>query len=203
MQPHEIGILVGAVGLLLGGLIWIVVGAFQWAWPKGKRITRKRGTRTIHVVFSDGQVDSAFADAAAKAVWASAEGWEGARREGLVHKDTSEIKESVVLLASLEHMDAMAKALGFKTVAGYIDRIGAKRLGGVFRGSLPVAVISPRNVAEVGSTGEPVIHEMLHALSRDYSGDAMDHTNPNIWKGAKGATKPVQTRAQQLFRTAV
>lgn len=218
MELHEIIILTLSVGTLLAGILWVLYQGLRVRWPKGKRFEDRHSNEanitlphtvhtrpyTVHTVFADGvelKIDQYKVRLAiARAIWASGAAWMLTRKSGRLTKDDSEIFEVVVLIATSDTMETKAKTWGLKKLAGYIDRHQTKQWGG---SQLPMAVISELNAQEIIDRGEPVIHEMMHALERDYVGGADDHSNPVVWTAAavreKVKHKAVQTLARELF----
>jgi len=199
MAPHEIVILVLGLGAVLAGLAWLIWSAVSIRFPPGQRIELDTEAGTVvHVVLSDdiSKVDvNRLASRTAIAVGASAQAWMQIRSEGGVDEDASEIDEVVIWFAPNTHMEALAKMWGFKRLDGFIGKAKTRAFG--FR-YLPLATISPLVADEVMMTGEPVIHEMMHALLRDYRGGVDGHTNPNVWTASGGAAS-VQSLARKLF----
>lgn len=208
--PHII-ILALAIGALLAGGIWLLVTNLRRVWPEGKRFSGVYESGAdywsalpylVHVIFAPGvQVNARARSDAMKAVWAAGAAWNLARKDGRVTKDDFELHEVVVLFASAKTIRKQAVAWGYKNgLSGYIDRHKTKKWGGDL---LPMAVISELSLERLHKDGEPVIHEMLHALERDYVGGADDHSNPVVWLAAavKEQVKPkaVQLRAREIF----
>jgi hypothetical protein len=210
MQAHEIVILAVTLTMIaafVGLMLW---DGFRARWPKGIRQETKwgDGRYLCHVIHSPGLgtkwSGSPASSRAAKAVWAAGSAWRSARAIGRVAKDDSEISEVIILFVEAQHMLDRVKAVNaqqgtsYRTLAGYIDRHHTRKWKGR---DIPMAVISEECFDGMFKTGEPVIHEVLHALARDYHGDAADHANPMIWAQSAHLAEGtcVQDLAQSLY----
>ena len=222
MKVPEVVILVLSIVGLLGGLGWLLYDRLRRRWPTGTRLdaelpsTAETSRINLYVFFAKDvakeSIDHDFARAAIAAIWSTAVAWSMARKDKRVTKDESPTRDVVLYVETALTMAAKAQAWGFKSLAGYITKWETRRWTG---DELPMIVISELNLAEVIKTGEPVIHEMLHALERDYVGGKDDHSNPVVWTAAahrEGATNVViqdtarhvyLTRGQKLITTTV
>lgn len=210
MKPHEIVILFLTIAALLAGLIWLFWNNLRRRWPKGTRVdvalpaTADTSRMELYLFYApeiaSNAIDKRFGSAAIAAVWSCAVAWAMARKDKRVTKDESPARETIVYVETAEVMAAKAKAWGYKSIAGYIAKFQTAKWGG---DELPMIVVSELNLAEIISTGEPVIHEMLHALERDYVAGKDDHSNPVVWAAAahrESASQPsIQEVARQTF----
>ncbi len=205
METPALVTLVVACGTLLAFIVYLAVGLFVYRLPPGDHMVRRRGKYKVHVVFDKSLPFDRhlFADITAKAVECAGRAWTAARARGEVVDDDSEIHTCVVHWTSSTHMDAYSARRG-RTILGYLTQT-QKRTFGI--NPIPMAVISPNTAADFLRRGEPVIHEMLHALRRDYVGDKEgeheDHSTPEVWTRAAEKTgylgTPVQAAAQVIF----
>jgi hypothetical protein len=185
------------------GLAWFLISSFTVKFPEGKRLTYAVNKRIVHIVVSEPILGlDTVATACARAVGASCVAWSELSKMGRVKKRT--LDEAVVWIAPLIHIEATAKMMGFKILNGYIAKAQS---GGFNFKELPMAVISPLVTGGTGQllmTGEPVIHEMMHALNGDYAADANDHSNMNVWAENNTTGEPsVQGRARMLYSSDV
>lgn len=190
MSPTQILVLVGALVGFVAIAIFAAWKAVRIPWPSGPRMSRPAGLG-IEVVIIDAPGDTnerlLVRDACALAVTSIMTAWR-AWRLSVTYRDEPEfsevfsapVAEEVFPLIGVHFiddalMDDIQHALfqGEKTFAYLSDASSSFR-------RVPLAVIRKSLAAEVIVTGQPLMHEVLHALLNHYlPGEAgqRDHTH--------------------------
>lgn len=180
--------------LLVSAALWILVFGRRPRYPEGNRITRRRGRYTVQIVCSDRSINedtmNELGNSCAIAVWSTGTKW----KEILGVEALTEISEVCIYFAD----DAYFESQPFKSTqksAAFLVNTGAHIGVGI-----PMAVVRQSLIGEVVKTGEPIIHEMLHACSREFTTPESNraHSDKRIWIAA-GGESPVQFRARKLF----
>lgn len=172
MEQWIILAIVGAA--LLGGIIFLVYKKLTRDFPVGTRTTRKYGETRIHLVTAEGSIVSD-------------------KRNKLM--DAVELAVKVTLRASGSY-DDFKNYVVYYVSDDYINpgyRAFSKKFDGMHG-----MVVSDRFLSEIIATGEPVIHEVLHATLNDYVGDPTDHEDDSVW--AKFGDSTVQARARKEYK---
>jgi hypothetical protein len=186
------------------GLVWFLWLGRRLRFPPGTVRTVTSGTaingrrQLVHVII-DPVVEAALAGTpverglkalklavrSAAAVSAIRSVWTKAR-----HLPADILDEVAVYYQSSAEFDK-----SFPNAAAYLSNTPASVGSG-----LPMAVVRDTCVLEVQATGEPVIHEMIHALLGEYSKAGADrgHTD-NAWKAVTG-DKSQQAMAEVEFK---
>lgn len=175
MEPHEAVILGLAVAGLLAYGVFLLVGYLCPPWPKGYRITKKTsgGTKVV-VIFGEGfsyPGREALASTCAIAVDCAFDAWVVARGG----RPEDEIGVIGVEFVSDEVIDKrMPEGVnGYRTTVH--RRVGKPLHMAVIRGSLVNLVVSK---------GKPLIHEVIHALLREFvpnNPDKYNEHNHPVW----------------------
>ncbi len=188
MTPIAIGILVATIAAFIGLGIFGVVQAVRIPWPSGPRMTRT-SVLGIEVVVIDapGTADGErllLLDACATATTAIFTAWHTWRP-----KDASVVEVfptiGVHFISDLAMDDLQHALFNGTKVAAYLSDASSK-----FK-RVPIAVIRKSLVAELIGTGQPLMHEMLHALLEHFLPEAKgdrDHTHP-AWDLVQGAAR--------------
>jgi len=164
---------------------------FRPQWPDGARFVEKRGPYTLTLIVTDDArretKETAFAPVAAmygKALWATAQGWH-IQKGG----STDDLSEAAVLLLSDAEYESREPTLKDSNAhqTWVPKRIGHGPILVVMRASLTTHAVH---------TGEPVIHELIHAL-----GGSRDHKDITMWSefGSAGPKVSVQEYARVRY----
>ena len=171
--------------------VWLAFFARRPHFPRGRKYTEKylghEATTVIHPKVGISGVG--VAKACAVAVWASAASWEeNVGRTGA----TKAIRRVCVYVTNDVYFDAHPYR-DLKNAAAFLISARASIGDGI-----PMAVIREKYVDQILETGEPVIHEMMHALLGVYTepDKDRDHSNKSVWTAHRGQ---VQTRARELY----
>ncbi len=176
-------------GLLFAG-VWLLLHYFwlgrRYRWPglEGSRRTSGYEGYEVHVLTSAGAPSIVLQGSCAKAVAATGHGWTLTGQTG-PHKKIGEV--AVWFRPDVEFDHEPREYL--RKAAAYLDEV-PRSVGG----HMPLAVIRVSLISLVISEGEPVIHEMLHALDDRDPG----HTDPEIWQ-ATGKARSAQARAREVY----
>jgi len=201
--------LVPTAMLLIALPLWLLWLGRRPTIPDGTRYTMKRGPYTIDVVFSDTtapginkvgaspartKAEELIAHTCAAAVWAAGSSW--AKQ---INSNVSVLHHVVVRFVP-EAVFLASPFPSIQTAAAYLAYTGAPVGAGI-----PAAVVlcSKDIIDDLMLRGEPVIHEMLHALLGEFSepDKDRDHSHHEAWL-ANSQADSVQWHAQQLFRKA-
>ena len=183
--------IVGACAI--GAALWFLWLGRIPTWPSGERIKVKYRGTTVHMVvhapstFLPAGQYQATAEACARAVQMTRIAWLAAQ---LPHHAVSTI---CVWFPTDERFDQWP---GIKpTDAAFLAGTGANVGSGI-----PMVVIRPKYAANIIVKGEPVIHEVTHALLGDYSepDKDRDHSHSQAWVANSGDTS-LQAMAQRYF----
>jgi len=98
-----------------------------------------------------------------------------------------------VLIKDSTYMAGFASKWGFKHLSGFVSS-----LDGIIGNSIPCITINEDQVGASANYGLLVIHEMLHILSNDYTGDSQDHSDPVIWEEAAKAVGAKSPSVQEM-----
>lgn len=202
MEAHEIAILSVTIAALVIGFAVILWQALRKKWPEGDRHEYSYRGYKVHLVLSE-KVNiskAGLGDAVARMVWASGSAWREAKGMGRVKGSQEAVKEVIVRFASGAEMDERARKSGYKSIAATISMLKMREW---FSYELPYAIISERNLNESKVKGEPVIHEMMHAMEGIDGIDEKDHTDPAVWRAPRISSGldnlSVQERAQEIY----
>lgn len=180
-------------------LIAIIAGILWFTWlgrfprlPSGRRSAFESDGRMTTVVAQPGTelvLINGLAVSCGQAVRAAATAWE------YTFKKSPDVISNVVIYFTTDRYFDQQQYQEIRNAAAYLVYTGARVGAGV-----PMAVIRERYAAEVASTGEPVIHEMIHAMLGDFSepDKDRDHSNKSAW--ATFGDDTVQARARKLFK---
>ena len=202
MEAHEIAVLSITVAALVIGFGIMLWQALRKKWPEGDRSEYSYRSYKVHMILSEKVHISkvGLGDAVARMVWASGSAWREAQSLGRVKDNHEAVKEVIVRFASGAEMDERARKSGYKSIAATISMLKMREW---FSYELPYAIISERNLNEVKVKGDPVIHEMLHAMEGIDGINENDHTDPAVWRGPRISSGSdnlsVQERAQEIY----
>ena len=189
-------ILIVSVTALVAMIVWLLATGFRNRWPEGTRVEAEYKGHKVTMIIAPrwapgpGISFEGRALALAKAVWASAEAWRRA-----TDSEARDVSEVAVYIADRATFDALLPTAG---------SIGAAFLGRVPRrlGQGPPLISIRAELAEhLFATGEPMLHEMMHALTDQYAavGDGATHQNPVLWTEHADNPGSVQARARALY----
>jgi len=186
MAPEEIIVLSITIATFVAFGIWAITFGRRLRFPKGKRVTIEGGIVTVHVVGAVGELVAQTAADAVKAAWSA---WKQDR-------GTPPYNEFCVLFLPDDQYDELDEQWGRKTAA-HLGRV-TRAIGT----GIPCPVIRMSKSGEVARTGEPVIHEMMHALLQEFSskGANRDHKTEGVWAEVSHK-KSVQFKAREWFKT--
>lgn len=188
MSGEAIALLIVTALGFLGGLVWNIYWWNRPIFPKSSRYTRKRGAWTVDV-FGEGLTPE-DADACANAVHAAIRAW--VDRFGRI-EDGFDGRRLVAVRIEPESWFKEQMRTG---MAAFLWSVHFRRGGWYY----PMPTIRSDFLAQIRSTGNPLIHEMLHALQRDEQGEKdRDHSDPVVWAQA-GGKDSVEGRAKLMFR---
>ncbi len=150
-------------------------------WPHGDTTVLQYRQYEVRVVFPDGvKVEepekSLLIDRTARAVYAASYGWALSRVTVSGWHHHLKKKRICVMFRDQAHFEAKAKKRdNTKELYAYLIKVphGAHYV--------PLLVINETQIPKVIRTGEPVIHEMMHALSNTYITYDTIHDDPTIW----------------------
>ena len=168
-----------AVAGILTIVVWMVVKAMKQGYPEGKRVVKKWKKYRINVI-THNQADilgleKELEEASLRAIMSVV----SARTDlALVENfnpggDVKRLREYNVYITPASLLPP-----GYTAYTTRFD-------------NLPTA--------EIVDTGEPVIHESLHALLDDFVGNADDHADETIW--AVHGSSTVQATARRYYKT--
>lgn len=181
-----------AVAGLLFTVVWFVWLGRRYRWPPGTRKRAMWAGYEVHVIAPPEMVSHTLVRACAQAVAATAKGWVLAGNGNSTHEKLGEVAVYFAPSAHFNNDDFLVNA------AAYLSAVQRSVGGG-----MPCAVIraEPHYFEQVDLSGEPVIHEMLHCLSVQFSDWRKDraHSDPRVWK-AVGGESSAQHLARAEFR---
>lgn len=123
----------------------------------------------------------------AKAVAAAMEAW-GTQRA------LPDFDQVCILVKDFKYMDARAKKWGYKYLAAFVESISV-----FFSKDIPCIIVNENELSDSDlDYGALIIHEMMHVLACDYTGDAQDHSDPEVWKTA-GKKGSIQELAEDRY----
>jgi hypothetical protein len=177
-QKGEIIMSVGAIVTLvlsILGFVGIAIWAFtlgrKYRWPKGVLRSRKtKGGIEVVVINAPGsslEKELDVTDACCRAVQACFTAWDRLHPD---NKAKSEIDVVGVSFISDIEMDKIQEKMPYERVAAYLC-FTSRSVGS----SAPTAVVRSSLILNVVSKGEPVIHEMIHALLHRCSNVGFDY----------------------------
>lgn len=180
MATDEIVILSLTAALLIGGVVLLVVQFNSWRWPDGRRVKRRTG-QGVEVTTIDAPGASAgeraeVGQACVKAVEIVFDMYASYR--GV--KPWEEIDRVAVQFIPDAEMDRIQKVSWpqYKSVAAYL--VTVSRYAG--SQTMPLAIIRESLAPLVVEKGAPVIHEMMHALRGEFSGERLDRDHSHeVW----------------------
>lgn len=188
MSGQAIALLV-VVGLcFVAAAVWV---GYWWNRPvypvARKRFEFRLGTWDL-LVFSN-EIDREDAVQISEAVDATIQAW--ISRFGEIKDGIDGRRMIVVRVETQEWFEARNKF----NMAAFLSHVGFRWHGWFY----PMLVIRADYMESVKRTGEPVIHEMIHALQQDERDDVdREHTDPEIWKAA-GGKDSLQVQARSLY----
>lgn len=189
MAPVQIAILAAAVLGLIGLSLAAVAQAVRIPWPSGPRMTRDSALGTevsvINAPGSDGE-KLMLLDACAMATTAIFTAWHVYRPNDMAAANVFK-KIGVHFIEDTLMDDVQAALFPGQTVASYLSNASSKFA------DVPVAVVRKSLVTHVIATGQPVIHELLHAL--------LQHFVPEDLPGNQAHTHEAWTVVQEAART--
>jgi hypothetical protein len=187
MTTTQMVILALALATFVGIGVWALWRAVRIPWPSGKRITRKTSMGNEIVVIDAS--DEALIVACANATAAVFTAWSAYLPNAISGAKVFPVI-GVHFIDDAMMDDVQATLLGGQRVAAYLSDASSS-----FK-KIPLAVIRKSYAREVIDTGQPLMHEILHALMNDmYSPHVpgmRDHTHPT-WE-------PVQSIAFRTYK---
>ena len=149
-------------------------------WPHGDTTVFQYRQYEVRVVFDeDVKVEepekSLLIDRTARAVYAASYGWALSRTTVSGWQHHLKSKKICVLFRDRAHFEAKAKKRNITELYAYLIKVPH----GVHY--VPLLVINETQIPKVIRTGEPVIHEMMHALANTYITYDTIHDDPTIW----------------------
>ena len=194
-----IGIIILCVTLLAfaGFFIYYIWGCNKPTYPAGKVLTTTYDGFTVDVVAKEGKgsidyLGDHLVTMCMHAVRATAHAWPS------VPEAKKKLKHVVVHFANAETF----KLLNYKdpkSIAGFPDMCRMK-FGPKY---WPMPVIKASLAFETLKTGEPLIHELLHILLKQYKiSTTGDHTEQKVWAkfDKQRGVVTAQTKARILFK---
>lgn len=184
-----LAITIAAALALLVGFGWLLIFGRRDEWPAGKRVTVTFRGHVADVVWAQGVSVADASVAVAKAAWAVGRGWKTIRDEnrfGELQRVAAWIlpDDAFEVEAAKSHADPTS-------TQAYLVHV-PRRLG---QGP-PLIVMRASLVTHLIKTGQPAIHELLHAMPGLY-GDRL-HTTADVWEARDFGT--VEGSAAALYR---
>lgn len=188
MTPLQIGILTATI---LSFIVIAVLSVWQMMrvpWPSGSRMARESALGTLVTVIdapgSDGE-KLMLLDACAMATTAIFTGWHVYRPNDAAAANVFP-QVAVHFIEDALMDDIQAALFPGKQVASYLSDVSTKFT------EIPLAVIRRSLVQEMIETGQPLMHELLHALLTYFMSDDVegnrDHTHP-AWDLVQGSAR--------------
>lgn len=187
----------GLIILIVTGLAFAAMVTFMLAtgfrnqWPRGRRFEAAQGAHKLTLIVSEQAADTfsqdpqKVAQSYAKALWSTAMAFK-VRKQG----DPQKLAEAAVLIQHDGEFETMAP-MGLQGAAAYQmyvrRRIGHGPILIVMRASL---------VTHSLARGEPIIHELIHAVGGDYH-----HKDESWWSEHSQAPESVQAYARERYLT--
>lgn len=189
MTPIQITILTAAILGLIGAAVIAVVQAYRIPWPSGPRMTRVSALGTevsvISAPGSDGE-KLMLLDACTMASTAIFTAWRVYRPNDMAASAVF-TKIGVHFIEDTMMDDIQAALFPGQSIASYLSNASSKF------NEIPLAVVRKSLVTNVIATGQPVMHELLHAL--------LAHFIPEDLPGNGGHTHEAWTLVQDSART--
>ncbi len=175
-----LAITIAAVLALLVGIGWLLIFGRRDEWPEGKRVRAEFRGHVAEVVWARGASVTGSANlAVVKAAWSVTRAWRIVRGENRF-KDVERVAAWILPDAAFELEAAKSHADPTATQA-YLVHV-RRRLG---QGP-PLIVMRASLVAHLVETGQPAIHELLHAMPGLY-GDRL-HQTADVWETSGSVT---------------
>ena len=184
------------VALFVAAGVYILCMWGRPIFPVGHRVTAEYGSSTAHVVFykntrlASNAVEEEFARLCAMAVEAVAT--VGRRSDASRNHDVC-----VWVQTQIEYNKHLP--LGTSKSAAYITNVGFKFGWKPY----PLIVMGERYMTLVAQTGNPVIHEMMHAIAgaskQSVVGD-IAHSDGALWEAVGGNTS-LESVAKSYYKT--
>ena len=183
-------ILIVVVMALAASATWLLWRGREPHIPNGFSHTASRGRYKITTVIQyrdHGDLEK-ISHACALAVWAAGRAW------AAVKKSPDDEIEHVCVYFTDDDLFEQHRFRELRKAVAFLVYTGANVGAGI-----PMAVIRASIVPEVLATGEPVIHEMLHALLGQSSepDKDRDHSDAAVWAANGGG---VQLMARGLYK---
>lgn len=172
----QIAILVASVVGLIAVGVFIFVQAFRVPWPSGPRMTRVSALGTEVTVINAPGLDGEklmLLDACTMASTAIFTAWRVYRPNDMAASAVF-TKIGVHFIDDMMMDDIQAALFPGQTVASYLSNASSRF------NEIPLAVVRKSVAAEVIATGQPIMHELVHALMAYFVPDASgnhDHTH--------------------------
>lgn len=189
MTPVQVAILVASVVGLIGLAAFAIVQAFRIPWPSGPRMTRHSALGTevsvIDAPGSDGE-KLMLLDACTLATTSIFTAWRVYRPNDMA-ASAAFTKIGVHFIDDTMMDDIQAALFPGQRVASYLSNASSRF------NEIPLAVVRKSLVSEVIATGQPVMHELLHALLAHFVPDEAgnhDHTH-EAWTIVQGSARTV------------
>ena len=168
MSPVQIVILVAAVVGLIGLAAVAIIQAFRIPWPSGPRMTRVSALGTevsvIDAPGSDGE-RLMLLDACTMATTSIFTAWH-VYRPNDASASAVFTKFGVHFIEDTLMDDIQAALFPGQTIASYLGNASSRF------NEIPLAVVRKSLASHVIATGQPVMHELLHALLAHFVPDA-------------------------------
>lgn len=171
----------------------VIIKRGDLVFPKGNVTPIKEGAYTAYVIFGPGveMNDESFevASACHKAAVAADAGFNLTNR-----KPKRSIKEIAVNFVTDDMFVYSGYGKEFDAgVMGFLTECKKS-----FAKGIPMAVLRERLMNNVKETGEPVIHELMHALLGETNAIEAIHEEKDIW--AMHGDNTAQARAREIFK---
>lgn len=196
-QGEVIGLVISVVATLAlaGGFVWLFVFGRRNEWPAGLRIEQVVGGHNATVIWHPGSGGSSLVAASvARAALATANAWSELKGTDEAVKTLGHV--AVWLLPDAEFDREAASVNPYrdpKHVAAYLVHV-RRRLG---QGP-PMAVVRASLQDRMQKSGQPCIHEFLHAVGDLYYDGA--HRDATVW-AKSDAVEQVEERAEAIYVT--
>jgi hypothetical protein len=159
---------------LLVGIGWLLIFGTRNEWPDGTRVSATFRGHSAEVVWARGaNVAGADVLAVAKAAWAVSRAWRIVRGENRF--GDLELVGAWILPDDAFEIEAAKSHADPSAAQAYLVHV-RRRLG---QGP-PLIVMRASLVAHLVETGQPAIHELLHAMPGLY-GDRL-HVTADVWE---------------------
>ena len=192
-------VILGAVVIFAVVAVVLVIRGRKPRYPEGIRADTKPNGLHVVMVCEPGECSKythkqTLADHCHKAVMATVEAWEA---KGLPGDVRGKLDGVCCLFLSDETYDQPVPGSDWaeawvKGTAAYLAQVPQATGSGP-----PMPVIRSRYIGDVIETGEPIIHECLHACCQAGGLGYRDHDDPRVW--AMHRSGCVQADAWELF----